>query len=63
MGKGNGGVCKYIGNGNETAEYVGTAFMARDILRVAEAVDKDGLIRFWGKKTTNGYEQREMSLI
>lgn len=48
-GKALAGLCKYQGNGNETAEYIGTAFMARDIARIAEVVDKDGLIRFWGK--------------
>jgi len=47
-GKAYTGICQYQGNGNKTAEYVGTAFMARDMARVAEAVDKDGLIRYWG---------------
>ncbi|KAH7112950.1 TAP-like protein-domain-containing protein [Dendryphion nanum] len=43
-----GGICKYQGNGNKTAEYIGTVAMARDIKNVAEAVDADGLIRWWG---------------
>jgi pimeloyl-ACP methyl ester carboxylesterase len=42
------GLCQNLGNGNVTAEYIGTAFMARDMERVAQEVDKDGFIRFWG---------------
>ena len=48
-GKANGGLCMYQGTGNKTAEYIGTAFMARDMKHIAETVDKDGLIRYWGK--------------
>ena len=47
-GQVNANICQQQGNGNETAEYVGTAFVARDMLRVAEAVDEDGLLRYWG---------------
>ncbi|KAF2117134.1 TAP-like protein-domain-containing protein [Lophiotrema nucula] len=48
VSKANTGICQYQGNGNETAEYIGTVAMARDMASVAEAVDKDGLIRYWG---------------
>jgi len=41
-------ICRKSGNGNETGELVGTAFVARDIMRVAEAVEEDGLLRYWG---------------
>ena len=43
------GLCQYQGNGNETAEYIGTAAMARDMARIAEVIYEDGLIRYWGK--------------
>jgi pimeloyl-ACP methyl ester carboxylesterase len=47
-GQQNIGYCQYLGNGNETAEYIGTAFMARDMKAVAEVADPEGLIRYWG---------------
>lgn len=47
-GRVDGHICQKQGNGNETAEVIGTAFVARDMMRVAEAVDKDGLLRYWG---------------
>ena len=28
---------------------VGTAFVARDMMRVVDALDEDGLLRFWGR--------------
>lgn len=42
-------ICQRSGNGNETGEYVGTAFVARDIMRVAEALGEDGMLRYWGE--------------
>ena len=33
----------------EYGEMLGTAFVARDMLRIAEALDDDGLLRYWGK--------------
>lgn len=41
-------ICAAEGNGASLGEYLGTAFAARDIQRVAEVLDDDGLIRFWG---------------
>jgi pimeloyl-ACP methyl ester carboxylesterase len=41
-------ICKEDGNADEIGEFIGTAFVARDILRVAEAISEDGLIRYWG---------------
>jgi hypothetical protein len=45
-------LCKYSGNGNETGEIIGTAFTARDMMSVAEALkedDQDGMLRYWGE--------------
>lgn len=42
-------ICKEEGNADEIGEFIGTAFVARDILRVAEAISEDGLIRYWGE--------------
>jgi hypothetical protein len=47
-GRVDGRICQQQGNGNATAEFIGTAFVARDMIRVAEAVDPDGLLRYWG---------------
>ena len=33
----------------DIGEYVGTAFVARDMIRIAEALDDDGLLRYYGK--------------
>ena len=49
IGKANAGICQYEGNGNETGEYVGTAFLARDMAHIAELTNADGLIRYWGE--------------
>ena len=35
-------------NAAEYADVLGTAFVARDMLRIAEALDDDGLLRYWG---------------
>lgn len=35
----------------ETGELVGTVFGARDLMKVAEALHDDGLLRYWGKLT------------
>ena len=35
-------------NAAEYSEVLGTAFVARDMLRIAEALDDDGLLRYWG---------------
>lgn len=37
---------------NETqdvAELIGTAFVARDMMQVVDALEADGLLRYWGK--------------
>ncbi|KAK1758989.1 hypothetical protein QBC47DRAFT_436436 [Echria macrotheca] len=41
-------ICAQSGNGNETGPYIGTAYVARDMMRVAEALDEDGMLRYWG---------------
>ena len=32
----------------DTGELVGTAFVARDMMQIVDALDEDGLLRFWG---------------
>ena len=36
-------------NNLQYGELLGTAFVARDMLRIAETLDDDGLLRYWGK--------------
>lgn len=33
----------------DIGELVGTAFVARDLMQVVDALDEDGLLRFWGE--------------
>jgi len=42
-------ICRRSGNGNEIGEFIGTAYVARDIVSVAEALGEDGLVRYWGE--------------
>lgn len=34
---------------NRTGELIGTAFTARDMASVADALDEDGQLRYWGE--------------
>lgn len=36
-----------------TGRLIGTPFVARDIVRVAEALGEDGLVRYWGRFRTS----------
>ena len=47
-GKVDGSVCQRHGNGNDTAEFVGTAFVAGDLISVVDALGEDGMLRYWG---------------
>lgn len=33
----------------ETGELVGMAFVARDMMRIVDALEEDGKLRYWGK--------------
>jgi hypothetical protein len=33
---------------NETGSLIGTAFVARDMMQIVDALKEDGLLRFWG---------------
>lgn len=33
---------------NETGRFIGTAFTARDIMQVVDAIESDKMLRFWG---------------
>ena len=33
---------------DDIGEYVGTAFVARDLMEVVDALDEDGKLRYWG---------------
>lgn len=33
---------------NETGNLIGTAFVARDMMRIVDALGEDGLLRYWG---------------
>jgi hypothetical protein len=36
-------------NQNETGQFVGTAFTARDHMAVLDALGEDGMVRYWGE--------------
>ncbi|KAH7126338.1 TAP-like protein-domain-containing protein [Dactylonectria estremocensis] len=33
---------------SETGELIGTAFVAKDMIRIVDALDEDGMLQFWG---------------
>lgn len=36
-------------NNKDTGSLIGTAFVARDMMRIVDALREDGLLRYWGK--------------
>jgi hypothetical protein len=34
---------------NKTGHLIGTAFVARDLISVVDALEEDGLLRYWGE--------------
>jgi hypothetical protein len=34
---------------NPTGSFIGTAFVARDLISVVDALDEDGMLRYWGE--------------
>ncbi|KAK4152578.1 TAP-like protein-domain-containing protein [Chaetomidium leptoderma] len=41
-------VCQEKNKGSQNPEFLGTAFVARDLMSVVDALGEDGLLRFWG---------------
>ncbi|KAK4039895.1 TAP-like protein-domain-containing protein [Parachaetomium inaequale] len=41
-------VCNEHNKGSENPKFLGTAFVARDLMSVVDALGEDGLLRFWG---------------
>jgi len=35
-------------NANETGALIGTAFVARDLISIVDALEEDGMLRYWG---------------
>lgn len=38
-------------NDNGTGRLISTAFVARDMVKVAESLGEDGMVRYWGEST------------
>lgn len=36
----------------DTGSFLGTAFVARDMLRIVEALNEDGLLHYWGTSSS-----------
>lgn len=36
-------------NAREVGELIGTAFVARDMMQIVDALKEDGLLRYWGE--------------
>lgn len=34
---------------NKTGNLIGTAFVARDMMQIVDALQEDGLLRYWGE--------------
>lgn len=43
----NSGLC--FQKSNATGSLIGTAFVARDLISVVDALDEDGMLRYWGE--------------
>lgn len=41
-------------NAADVGSLVGTAFAARDMMQIVDALDEDGMLRFWGESKTLG---------
>ncbi|ETS76223.1 hypothetical protein PFICI_11610 [Pestalotiopsis fici W106-1] len=37
-----------LNNTKDTAPYIGTAFVARDMMQIVDALGEDGMLRYWG---------------
>lgn len=35
-------------NANETGQLISTAFVARDLISIVDALEEDGMLRYWG---------------
>lgn len=46
-----------VGNNPELYGLVGTAFVVRDLISVVDALDEDGMLRFWGQWRTCVWSQ------
>lgn len=41
--------CAQNEDAREKGELIGTAFTARDLMQIVDAVEEDGLLRYWGE--------------
>lgn len=44
-------ICRAKYEGNHSPEFIGTAFVARDLMSVVDALGEDGLLRLWGESS------------
>ena len=42
-------------------DLVGTAFVARDMMQIVDALNEDGLLRYWGKSSPCAHEVKDRS--
>lgn len=42
-------ICQTKNNSTDVAELIGTTFIARDMMQIVDALNEDGLLRFWGE--------------
>jgi hypothetical protein len=48
----------YAANSN-TGSLIGTAFTARDMMQIVDALGGDGLLRYWGKHDSFGTQDQQ----
>ena len=51
-------ICRAKYEGSHNPEFIGTAFVARDLMSVVDALGEDGLLRFWGKFSHSLWSRR-----
>jgi hypothetical protein len=54
-------ICRAKYEGNHNPEFIGTAFVARDLMSVVDALDEDGLLRFWGESSHSLWSIRQVN--
>lgn len=43
---------------NKTGNLLGTAFVARDVMQIVDALHEDGMLRYWGAYQVPRHERR-----
>ena len=48
-------------NAKRIGELIGTAFVARDMMQIVDALNEDGLLRYWGQSVS--FQMKEITIL